>query len=154
FLPIETGAASFVLADKLAFCRFSFRDTAPPPELFRWIVHWGKPVLPSAIRIDMAPLKPDQGRVEPVSLTVPVHVTRHPTQNYEFCSWRMSSFVAARRCLRRSPPWPPRSGCVPCPHSWGHTEQRHRPPRRPLAFSRALCDRFHGRKHGPRRNRA
>jgi len=84
FLPIQIGAGSFVLADKLAYCRFSFRDTAPPPNLFKWIVHWTKPLLPEAIRIEMAPLKPDPARLEPVTLTVPVRVTRRPTENYDF----------------------------------------------------------------------
>jgi len=84
FVPIQIGAASFVLADKLAFCRFSFRDTMPPPALFRWIVHWTKPVLPNAIRIEMEPLKPDAARIEPVTLTVPVRVDRRPLENYDF----------------------------------------------------------------------
>ena len=84
FVPIQIGSASFVLADKLAFCRFSFRDTAPPPQLFRWIARWIKPVLPSAIRIEMAPLNPDPARLEPVTLTVPVRVTRRPLENYDF----------------------------------------------------------------------
>ncbi len=84
FAPIQIGAGSFVIADKLAFCRFSFRDTAPPPDLFKWIVRWTKPVLPNAIRIEMAPLKPDAARLEPVTLTVPVRVTRRPLENYDF----------------------------------------------------------------------
>ncbi len=84
FVPIQIGAGSFVLADKLAFCRFSFRDTAPPPDLFKWIIRWTKPVLPNAIRIEMAPLKPDPARLEPVTLTVPVRVTRRPLENYDF----------------------------------------------------------------------
>ncbi|HLG99965.1 MAG TPA: prepilin-type N-terminal cleavage/methylation domain-containing protein [Bryobacteraceae bacterium] len=84
FVPIQIGAGSFVLADKLAFCRFSFRDSAPPPELFKWIVRWTKPVLPSAIRIEMAPLKPDPARLEPITLTIPVRVNRRPLENYEY----------------------------------------------------------------------
>lgn len=84
FVPIQIGAGSFVLADKLAFCTFSFRDTAPPPDLFKWIVRWVKPVLPSAIRIDMAPLHPDAGQLVPVTLTVPVRVNRRPLENYDF----------------------------------------------------------------------
>ena len=84
FVPIQIGAGSFVIADKLAFCRFSFRDTAPPPELFKWIVRWSKPVLPNAIRIEMAPLKPDAAQLAPVTLTIPVRVTRHPLENYDF----------------------------------------------------------------------
>ncbi len=84
FVPIQIGAGSFVLADKLAFCRFSFRDTAPPPDLFKWILRWVKPVLPSAIRIEMAPLHPDPARLTPVTLTVPVRVNRRPLENYDF----------------------------------------------------------------------
>ena len=30
FLPIQIGAGSFVLADKLAYCRFTFRELAAP----------------------------------------------------------------------------------------------------------------------------
>ena len=84
FVPIQVGAGSFVLADKLAFCRFSFRDTAPPPDLFAWVVRWVKPVLPNAIRIEMAPLSPDPGKLTPVTLTVPVRVNRRPLENYDF----------------------------------------------------------------------
>jgi len=84
FIPIQIGAGSFVIADKLAFCRFSFRDTAPAPDLFRWVIRWTKPILPSAIRIEMAPLKPDAAGIQPVTLTVPVRVNRRPLENYEF----------------------------------------------------------------------
>ena len=83
FVPIQIGAYSFVLADKLAYCRFSYRDLLPPPELERWINRWIKPVLPSAIRIDMAPLVPDPSRLEPVSLTIPIRVTRLPLEPYD-----------------------------------------------------------------------
>lgn len=83
FLPVQVGAGSFVLADKLAYCRFSYRDLLPPPELDRWVVRWVKPVLPSAVRIEMAPLVPDSSRLELVTLTVPVRVTRLPLQPYD-----------------------------------------------------------------------
>jgi len=83
FVPIQIGAGSFVLADKLAYCRFSYRDLLPPPELERWVVHWIKPVLPSAVRVEMAPLVPDSARLEPVSLTIPVRVTRIPLAPYD-----------------------------------------------------------------------
>ena len=43
-----------------------------------WVQRWVKPVLPNAIRIEMAPLAPDLGRLQPVTLTIPVHVTRLP----------------------------------------------------------------------------
>ena len=78
FAPISVGADSFVLVDKLAYCRFSFRDPRNPGETPVWVQRWIKPVLPNAIRIEMAPLMPDPGRLQPVTLTIPVHVTRLP----------------------------------------------------------------------------
>jgi hypothetical protein len=85
FLPIQTGPASFVLADKLAYCRFSYREALPPPELARWTALWTKSrLLPNAIRIEMAPLDPNAARLEPVTLTIPVHVTRLPMEEYAY----------------------------------------------------------------------
>jgi general secretion pathway protein J len=83
FLPIQIGAGSFVLADKLAYCRFSYRELLPPPQTDRWVVRWVKPVLPSAVRFEMAPLIPDSSRLEPVTLTIPVRVTRLPLVPYD-----------------------------------------------------------------------
>ena len=83
FLPIQPGPGSFVLDDKLASCSFSFRDPQPPPQPPRWVVRWAKPYLPDAIRIQMAPLKPDPARLEPVTLTIPVRVTRLPLEQYD-----------------------------------------------------------------------
>ena len=82
FLPVEIGSASFVLADKLAYCRFSYRELLPPPEMDRWVLRWVKPLLPSAIRIEIAPLVPDPARVQPVTLTIPIRVTRLPLEEY------------------------------------------------------------------------
>jgi prepilin-type N-terminal cleavage/methylation domain-containing protein len=85
FVPIQTGPASFVLADKLAYCRFSFRELLPPPELARWVPLWTKQqYFPNAIRIEMAPLAPNRARLEPVTLTMPVHVTRLPMVDYAY----------------------------------------------------------------------
>ncbi|HLK20736.1 MAG TPA: prepilin-type N-terminal cleavage/methylation domain-containing protein [Bryobacteraceae bacterium] len=85
FLPIQTGPASFVLADKLAYCRFSFRELRPPPESARWVPIWTQQrLLPNAIRIEMAPLKPNAAKLEPVTLTMPIHVTRLPLEDYAF----------------------------------------------------------------------
>jgi hypothetical protein len=85
FAPISIGPESFVLADKLAYCRFSFRDPRDLGQTPIWVQRWIKPVLPTAIRIEMAPLAPDLGRLQPVTLTLPVHVTRLPlpTEPYE-----------------------------------------------------------------------
>lgn len=79
----QVGPGSFVLADKLAFCRMSYRDVpADPAESPKWLLSWTKPILPSAIRFEMAPLVPDPGRLQPVTLTIPVHVTRRPLEPY------------------------------------------------------------------------
>jgi general secretion pathway protein J len=82
FAPISIGPESFVLVDKLAYCRFSFRDLRTPPEKPIWVPRWVKPILPNAIRIEMAPLEPDLGRLQPVTLTLPIHVTRLPLEPY------------------------------------------------------------------------
>jgi prepilin-type N-terminal cleavage/methylation domain-containing protein len=85
FLPILTGPGSFVLADKLAYCRFSFRELRPPPESARWVPIWTQDrLLPNAIRIELAPLHPNAAKLEPVTLTMPVHVTRLPMEDYAY----------------------------------------------------------------------
>jgi hypothetical protein len=81
---VEIGPGSFVLADKLAFCRMSFREPAVPPDPPKWVLHWKQPVLPEAIRIEMAPLDPEAARVNLSTLTIPVHVTKWPLGQYEF----------------------------------------------------------------------
>lgn len=83
FVPISVGPGSFVIADKLAYCRFAFRDPRQPGQTPIWVPRWTKPVLPNAIRIEMAPLAPDLGRLQPVTLTFPIHVTRLPLEHYE-----------------------------------------------------------------------
>ena len=83
FLPIAVGPGSFVLADKLAYCRFSFRDVRAIDKAATWLPRWTKrDALPNAIRIEMAPLTPDNARLQPVTLTIPVHVTREPMVPY------------------------------------------------------------------------
>jgi prepilin-type N-terminal cleavage/methylation domain-containing protein len=82
FQPIEAGATSFVLADKLAYCRFSYLIAVPPPLLQVWRPTWVLPHWPLGIRIDMASLDPDPSRLHPVTVTVPIHVDRDPLINY------------------------------------------------------------------------
>jgi len=83
FRPIEVGPRSFVLADRLAYCRFSYQELAPPPELRRWVVRWIRPELPAAIRIEMAPLTPDPSKLPLLTMTAPVRVDRDPMTAYE-----------------------------------------------------------------------
>jgi hypothetical protein len=77
FPPIEVGPASFVLADKLAYCRFVYRERRGPPEYERWLPVWPLPdMLPTGIRVEMAPLEPDPARLQVLSVTSPVRVTK------------------------------------------------------------------------------
>lgn len=80
FRPIETGPRSFVLADKLEFCRFSYQQGPPAPVI--WKTVWKNPRWPGALRIEMAPLDGDTTRLRPVSVTAQIHVTRYPIFEY------------------------------------------------------------------------
>ncbi len=74
--PVEASPASFVLADRLAYCRIWYRETLPPPELERWTPEWRRAKWPSAIRIEMAPLAPDTSRLQLSTITLPVRVQK------------------------------------------------------------------------------
>jgi prepilin-type N-terminal cleavage/methylation domain-containing protein len=74
FERIVAGPDSFVLADKLAYCRFSYRELRPPPELDAWGPAWNLTKWPAAVRIEMAPLEADPSRVPLVSVAAAIHV--------------------------------------------------------------------------------
>lgn len=82
FRPIEVGPHSFVLADRLEYCRFSYREELPAPLYEKWVTRWILPRWPSAIRIEMAPLDPDPSRMQPLTLTAAVRVNRIPAVDY------------------------------------------------------------------------
>jgi len=81
FRPIAVGPRSFVLADRLAFCRFSYLERRPP-ERERWVERWILRRWPSAVRIEMAPIEPDATRIPPLSITAPIRVTASPEEGY------------------------------------------------------------------------
>lgn len=84
FGPPRAGERSFVLADKLAGCRFLYqlrRDNQPP----QWVPVWPtKTLWPAAIRIEMAPLEGDQARVPPMTFTGRIRMDRPPGEEYAF----------------------------------------------------------------------
>lgn len=82
FVPVQTGTQSFVLADNLEHCSFSYRRELQAPEFQVWQSVWTQPRPPSAIRIDMAPLEPGAGKLQIMSVTAPVRVTRNPMEEY------------------------------------------------------------------------
>jgi general secretion pathway protein J len=85
FAPIQIGPQSFVLADKLAYCRLSYlvpaRDPGRPGS---WSGSWSSAsAWPMAIRVEMAPLQADASRVQPITVTAPIHLHRNPELPYE-----------------------------------------------------------------------
>lgn len=82
FLPIVASQRSFVLADKLAYAKMWFRESLKEPPFERWVPVWSKDFLPSAIRIEMAPLPVERLRLPLVTITAPVRITRDPLDTY------------------------------------------------------------------------
>ena len=87
FAPIVPGPQSFVLADRLAYCRFSWLEPLREPPFQLWRPDWvQRQLLPLAVRIEMAPLArsvdsgPNELRIGTV--TVPFNVNRSPGGDY------------------------------------------------------------------------
>lgn len=78
FAPIEAGPQSFVLGDKLAWCRFSYLEPGKPPMREHWRPDWVLPRWPLGIRIEMAPLGDTPGRLRPLTISAAVNVNRAP----------------------------------------------------------------------------
>ena len=84
YLPPRTSEHSFVLADKLAYCRFSYLQHPVPditlPQL--WLPNLAYQGWPQAVRVEMAPLEGDPSLLQPTSITVPLRVYRAPEIQY------------------------------------------------------------------------
>ncbi len=76
FRPIETGPQSFVLADRLAYCRFLYMSGETPPDPYTWMPVWTREGFPRAIRVEMAPLVEDAMGLRPTTMTATIHVDR------------------------------------------------------------------------------
>jgi prepilin-type N-terminal cleavage/methylation domain-containing protein len=84
FAPVEAGPQSFVLADKLGYCRFSYLTPGQPPDPTPvWKPKWAARGWPRGIRVEMAPLTPDPARVQPITVTAPLRLYRDPEIQYE-----------------------------------------------------------------------
>jgi len=78
-IPIRAGPQTFVLADDLAYCRFSYYT--PSPQMYQppaWQPVWAAKEWPLAIRIEMAPAAEDPSHVQPIAITAPIHIRRDP----------------------------------------------------------------------------
>ena len=78
FLPAEVGPSSFVLADGLLYCRFSYHPVYNEAAFTEtpWLPVWNQPALPSGVRIDMRPLAPDPVALPFAGVTIPIRVNR------------------------------------------------------------------------------
>ncbi|MBI4877319.1 MAG: prepilin-type N-terminal cleavage/methylation domain-containing protein [Acidobacteria bacterium] len=82
FAPIQAGPRSFVLADRLAGCRFLFRRSLPAPLYETWEPRWVRPEWPTAIRVELIPLEADAAKVPLLSITAPLKAQKDPAFQY------------------------------------------------------------------------
>jgi len=83
YAPVLPGSQSFVLADRLAFCRFSYLEPRQEAPFQIWRTDWVQPQqLPLAVRIEMAPLDPAPGELRISTVTAPFNVNRVPGTVY------------------------------------------------------------------------
>jgi hypothetical protein len=82
--PIVAGSQSFVLADRLAYCRFLWLAPLREPPFQQWRPDWVLPgVAPFAVRIEMAPLDTSATDLHIGTVTVPFNVNRDPNVVYD-----------------------------------------------------------------------
>ena len=83
FLPPQPSERSFVLADRLSYCRFSYLVKPPnPTQPPKWMPAMGGSVWPLAIRIEMAPMEPNPSLLQPITVTAPIYLYRAPDIEY------------------------------------------------------------------------
>lgn len=83
YASVVPGPQSFILADRLAYCRFVFLEKRFEPPFALWRSDWIQPIaLPLGIRIEMAPLSTVAGELHVNTFTVPLHLTRDTTTIY------------------------------------------------------------------------
>jgi hypothetical protein len=82
FAPILPGAHSFVLADKLAYCRFSYLEPRFEAPFRVWRPDWVLPSLPLGIRIEMAPLETHPAEIQLSTITASFPVSRSGNLGY------------------------------------------------------------------------
>ena len=82
-IPARAGPNTFVLSDKLAYCRFSYYTPSDvlndPPG---WRPTWASKGWPLAVRIEMAPASSDPSRLQPIAVIAPLHIRRDPEKVY------------------------------------------------------------------------
>jgi prepilin-type N-terminal cleavage/methylation domain-containing protein len=80
--PPRLGTRAFVIADQLAYCRIYFQRVHPLTLIREWEAGFSGAALPAAVRVEMAPLRPDPARVQLTTTTIPLRVTRNTYEPY------------------------------------------------------------------------
>ena len=73
---------SFVIADRLAYCRISYQDRDPTTYIGGVAAAVGQAGSAGGGARGMAPLIPDPARLPLVSVTVPIHINRDVNATY------------------------------------------------------------------------
>jgi hypothetical protein len=83
FAPVVAGPQSFVLADRLAYCHFSYLEPLFEPPFQDWRPDWIMPNrLPQGIRIEMAPLGGSPADLHVSTITTSLNVDQTPGRTY------------------------------------------------------------------------
>jgi len=83
FAPVVAGPQSFVLADRLAYCHFSYLEPLTQPPFQDWRPDWELPSrLPQGIRIEMAPLGGSPADLHVSTITTSLNVNQTPGITY------------------------------------------------------------------------
>ncbi len=83
FAPIVAGPQSFVLADRLRYCRFSYLEALTKPPFQLWGPQWvPQHPFPLGIRIEMAPLDANGTDLRVTTVTMPLSVNLFPGTVY------------------------------------------------------------------------
>jgi len=83
FFPVQLSDQSIEAVGRLAFCRIAYREYIPgAPLAGNWVPLWNRPLLPGAVRLEMAPLDPATERMPLLTLNVPLRITRDQTVPY------------------------------------------------------------------------
>jgi prepilin-type N-terminal cleavage/methylation domain-containing protein len=83
FAPVLAGPQSFVLADRLAYCRFSYLERLSTAPFQAWRHDWIQSrELPQGIRLEMAPLDPSSSDLHVTNVTIAFHVQYTPGMVY------------------------------------------------------------------------
>lgn len=79
FAPVLAGPQSFVLADRLAYCRFSYLVPKAQAPYEEWQPEWTTGnALPLGVRIEMGPLDNNPAALHPSTIVATLHVNRTP----------------------------------------------------------------------------